>query len=328
MPSAGRHHSDARGVSPRFRRPLSRGGESFPSQGGTKGRLSAVGLRLRVARNAKPHTSFMDIRETVAQFGGVVRTRQLRAHGFTPYEISRAVDDRRLSRVRLGVIAVNLDLPSTLAAAHGGQLACVSALKQRGVWVLPVAKGLHVGVASHARTFTHADCSCTDHHDQYSRGFGIASVRVALVQLAACQGDEAFFVALESAWNQGLLTRKDRDWIRGQVPARIRLLVDLARGDSESGLESLVRLRLFRLGLLVRAQVPVHGVGRVDFLIGQLIIEVDGRANHDGYSRRHKDLIRDADATAQGFRVLRFDYAMVMYDWPRVVAAILAALED
>ncbi len=270
----------------------------------------------------------MDIRDQVAQFGGVARTKQLRAMGSTAYAIARAVDDARLVRLRIGVVALAHDEPVARAAAHGGILACYSALRHRGIWLLPAAAALHVGISPHARTFAHTGCECVDHHDTHSSGFGMVSVRVALVQLARCQGDEAFFVALESAWHQGHLSRQDREWIRARVPARFRLLVDVARADSESGLESLVRLRLFRLGIVVRSQVNVRGVGRVDFLIGRLIIEVDGRANHDGYSRRHKDLIRDADASAQGFRVLRFDYAMVMYDWPRVAAAILASLGD
>lgn len=270
----------------------------------------------------------MGIQDVVAQLGGVARTRQLRQLGVTAHDIARAIRNQDVTRLRVGVIACVPDDPVAQAAAHGGQVACWSALDTHGVWLMPAPRGRHVGVGAHSRVFPHDGCECADHHDQYSGGFGVTSVRIALVQLAACQGDEAFFVAFESAWNKGLLPRKDRDWVRDRVPARVQLLIDFARGDSESGLESLVRLRLFRVGLIIRTQVQVLGVGRVDFLIGSLIIEVDGRANHDGFSRRHKDLIRDADATARGFRVLRFDYAMVMYDWPRVVAAILAVLAN
>ncbi|WP_314456017.1 DUF559 domain-containing protein [uncultured Microbacterium sp.] len=54
-----------------------------------------------------------------------------------------------------------------------------------------------------------------------------------------------------------------------------------------------------------------------------LVVEVDGVANHAGPERRHKDLMRDAQAAAWGFVTLRFDYAMVVHDWPTVEAAIL-----
>ena len=71
--------------------------------------------------------------------------------------------------------------------------------------------------------------------------------------------------------------------------------------------------------------MAITAVGRVDFLIGdRLIIEVDGKPNHASSSMRHKDLIRDANAAARDFVTLRFDYAMVVHDWPLVESAILA----
>ncbi|MGO2932668.1 DUF559 domain-containing protein [Microbacterium sp.] len=64
----------------------------------------------------------------------------------------------------------------------------------------------------------------------------------------------------------------------------------------------------------------------MDFVIGgRVILEADGKLNHRG-DRRHKDLMRDAAASALGYETLRFDYAMIIHDWERVVAAILPAL--
>ncbi|MBN9170991.1 MAG: DUF559 domain-containing protein, partial [Microbacterium sp.] len=72
-------------------------------------------------------------------------------------------------------------------------------------------------------------------------------------------------------------------------------------------------------------QVVIPTRSRVDFLIGdRLLVEVDGRQNHDGPSMRHKDLVRDAAAATWGYVTLRFDYAMVVHDWELVEAAILA----
>lgn len=71
----------------------------------------------------------------------------------------------------------------------------------------------------------------------------------------------------------------------------------------------------------------IAGVGRVDFMLaGRIILEVDGRENHDGPSKRHKDLVRDAAAAAAGYETLRFDYALVIHSWPLVEAAILRRL--
>lgn len=111
------------------------------------------------------------------------------------------------------------------------------------------------------------------------------------------------------------------------MPASARWLVDLARGDAQSGLESLLRLRLHILGIRLDCQVRIDGVGRVDFVVGGLLIlEADGKDNHDGPSNRHKDLVRDAAASALGYETLHFDYAQIVHDWPSVQSAVIAAL--
>lgn len=124
----------------------------------------------------------------------------------------------------------------------------------------------------------------------------------ALVQVAACLGDEAFFAAFEPAWHLGLLSAADRAEVRASLRAGQRWLIDIARPDAESGLESLLRLRLLRLGIRVQSQVQIATVGRVDFLVdGLLIIESDGREGHAREAERHKDLVRDARAAAAGY---------------------------
>ncbi|WP_235563051.1 endonuclease domain-containing protein [Microbacterium sp. Root53] len=213
------------------------------------------------------------------------------------------------------------------AAVHGGALACVSALRRHGVWVLD-ADGVHVWLGGKGRRHAHPQCACVGHWDAGAARPGVVSVARALVQLAGCQGAEAFFVAYESAWRLGKLTGRARAWIRDHLDAGMRYLVDIARPDADSGLESLVRLRLGRLGISLRAQVPIEGVGTVDFILdGRIILEVDGRENHDGESKRHRDLGRDARALALGYIPLRFDYAQVLYEWSIVEAAILGARE-
>jgi very-short-patch-repair endonuclease len=90
---------------------------------------------------------------------------------------------------------------------------------------------------------------------------------------------------------------------------------------------------MHHVGVLMTSQVLIDGAGEVDFVIGdRLIIEADGKENHDDdpsrpaplVSRRHKDLVRDATAAALGYETLRFDYALIVHDWPVVEAAILA----
>lgn len=259
--------------------------------------------------------------------GGVARAAELRRRGVAWAAIDRAVRGGLVRRVRHGVYALG-SAPSDFvtAAAHGGAVACVSALRWWGVWVLGDA-ALHVWLGAKGRAHAHEGCRCVDHHAAGTAKFGVVPIVDALVQAAHCVGREAFFAAFESAWRQGLIDAADRVAIRSQLPARLRRLVDIARPDADSGLESILRLRLADIGIVLACQVLISGVGRVDFVLaGRIILEVDGRQNHDGPSLRHKDLVRDAHAAAAGYETLRFDYALILHDWPVVRAAILARL--
>ncbi|WP_341975430.1 type IV toxin-antitoxin system AbiEi family antitoxin domain-containing protein [Microbacterium sp. LTA6] len=264
----------------------------------------------------------------ITQLGGVARGTQLQQFGVSRTTLSREVAAGRIDRLRTGVFAapqVSEDLRS--AAAHGGQLTCTSLLRLQRIWVLPETTEPHVWMGTKGRVHRHAGCACISHFYRGKAEIGPASIERALVHLYRCQGDEAFFAAFESAWMLRRLSTAGRFRIRASLPASARWLVDLARSDAESGLESLLRLRLHILGIALTCQVRIAGVGRVDFLVGaRLILEVDGRENHDGETNRHKDLVRDAAASRLGYETLRFDYAQVIHDWPTVQAAILGAL--
>lgn len=266
--------------------------------------------------------------DLIERSGGVLRRTALLIRGASKREIASAVHGGAVIRLREGVYAVPTADPRVLdAARHGGEVACVSALSAHGIWVLDQPERLHVWLGGKGRRHSHPACRCVDHHDAGGAAFVIAHVALALVQAALCCDDEVFFAAYESAWRKGMLSRTDREWVRRSVPARTRWLVDLARPDADSGLESLLRLRLTRLGVSLQCQVLVVGVGRVDFVAaGVLIIEVDGRENHEGQSLRHKDLVRDAAAAALGYETLRFDYALVVHEWHTVERAIVARL--
>ncbi|MCT9821044.1 DUF559 domain-containing protein [Microbacterium sp. W1N] len=159
-------------------------------------------------------------------------------------------------------------------------------------------------------------------------GFGLPSVPRVLEQLLRCRGVEAFFVAVESARRLGILSGAARQWLHGRVGPQAREALRLSRDDADSGLESLFRWRLRHRRLTVRTQVRITSVGVVDVLISdRLIVEVDGRGNHDDASHRHKDLVRDAHAAAWGYLTVRFDYALVVHDWPTVEAAVMGLVD-
>lgn len=147
------------------------------------------------------------------------------------------------------------------------------------------------------------------------------------MQIYRCRGREAFFVALEAARHSGLLSARALGWLSDALDRPGKELVAFPRDDADSGLESLVRLRLRRFGWDVRTQVRIIGTGVVDLLIdGWLIIETDGRQNHSSDEHRHRDLVRDAASTSWGHVTLRFDYALVMHDWDLVERAIVAVM--
>jgi very-short-patch-repair endonuclease len=203
----------------------------------------------------------------------------------------------------------------------------VTAARHAGLWVLSDDTAVHVWLGGHGHAYVHEACACVEHWDDApaaDASDGVSVPRI-LEQIRRCFGIEEFFVAFESALRQGLITAAGVGWLGARGDRELREAISFARRDADSGLESLLRWRLRPYGLRIRSQVPIVGVGTVDLLIGErLIVEADGRENHDGESRRHKDLVRDASAAMWGYITLRFDYAMIVHDWDAVERAILA----
>ncbi|MFT4260204.1 DUF559 domain-containing protein [Microbacterium sp.] len=261
---------------------------------------------------------------------GIARTAWLTSHGCSRRALTDAMGTGELLRIRRGVLALpDADPKLVIAARHGGALSCADALRHHGIWTLPRPDHeVHVWLGGSGRRHPHPRCEelCTTHFSPGTAVLGYAPVVDALIHAHRCLEPEAFFAAYESAWNQRKISASDRRRIRRELPASATWMLDLARPDAQSGLESVLRFRLHLLGLTLESQVALPGVGIVDFVVGRVILEVDGRENHAGFDRRHNDLMRDAAASALGYETLRFDYSMIIYEWDRVVAAILPAL--
>lgn len=259
------------------------------------------------------------------RLGGLASAREIVAHGIARAAIARAVRSGVIERARRGVYVAS-DAPEELrsAVAHGGVLGCVSVAREAGLWVLPIDDHVHVALPPHGHAFPHVRCTCVSHWGVADVAAGRVGLVDALAQLLSCIGEDAFFAALESALRLRRLSPVDLVRLRSRIAESRSWLIDLACAESESGLESLMKVRMHRLGVTLAAQVDIVGVGRVDFVVGdRLILEVDGRPGHEGADSRHKDRVRDAVAAAHGFDTLRFDYALVVHDWATVEAAIL-----
>lgn len=269
--------------------------------------------------------------------GPVARTAALRALGVRERELTRAVRAGEVLRLRQGVYALP-DVPAAFrhATEHGGVPGCAEAARLHGLWVLD---GAHDHVWMGDAGAPHGSCTarstsveppeCRMHWDEGVALVGeLPPVHNVLLQMSQCESEEAFFAAYESALRLAKISPSGIAWLWRRLPVAMRWMLDIARPDADSGLESLVRLRLHRLGISVRTQISIRGVGEVDIVIGdRLLIECDGRENHAREQQRHKDLVRDAAAAALGYETLRFDYALIVHDWPRVEAAIIAKIE-
>jgi len=269
--------------------------------------------------------------ELAAERGGLIPTFRLRQCGIGARRIAALCHSGRLVRVRQGWYVLP-GMPRTVVEAVrvGGQLTCHGALDMLGVWAVKDSR-LHVAVdddATQLRT-AHDPRRRRERRDRRVRVHWrrastatrsvIASLEDALSDYARCAPFEHVAAAVDSALHQGMISREH--------PLAARFSAVGVDGTCESGTETIFWLRMRHHRLPIRRQIRFHGVGRVDFLIGErLIIEVDGQGFHDDETSFERDRERDARLSVLGYRVLRFSYKQVMSEWALVEAAVLAAM--
>lgn len=274
------------------------------------------------------------ISTTVAALGGVTCLALLSERGVSGRQAGAAVRRGELVRVRNGWFALPAADPEAMHAVRiGGQLTGASRLAKLGLWVIRDDR-LHVSVASDATRLRHPGDACLHWRDlpwDPPRTSPLDSVMSSIARLIECSSEEAAVVAIDSALNtprgsRHVLEERELAEILAALPRcyhRISRLVDAA---SQSGTESLARLRLRRHGLRVRTQVQIAGVGFVDLVIGdRLVLELDSRSHHLG-SNYEKDRRRDLELFRRGYTVMRVSNRRVMEDWGSVEAAILEAV--
>ncbi len=281
----------------------------------------------------------MNIERSIRRRGGAVATHELHADGFDVSAIRSALRARRILRVRQGWYIEPACHPAVVEAFRvGGRLTCGPALRLQGVWVRADA-GLHVAVSAgacqlrqprdqHRRLNTRASGTVihwTDRRTSASRL--VVDPIEALTDLLHCTTPELVAASTESLLNLRPDLRNRVSEFIAAAPDRASRALRAVDGRSESGTEFVFRIRIARHGIRATPQVPIAGVGRVDFVIGRtLVVEADGAEYHIDPLRFEADRRRDALLSALGYRVLRFSYHMVFRDWPMVEAAVLAAV--
>ncbi len=281
----------------------------------------------------------MGIEASIRLRGGAAATHELHTDGFDVNAIRRALRERRILRVRQGwYIEAACERAVAEAVRVGGRLTCGPALRLHGVWVRGDAS-LHVAVPAGAcqlrqprdrrrRLDARARGTVihwTDRRTSASRL--IVEPIEALSDFLQCSTPELVAASAESLLTVRPGLRIPLSQFIDMAPARASRALRAVDGLSESGTEFVFRFRIARHGIQARPQVPIAGIGRVDFVIGhRLVVEVDGAEYHLDPVKFEADRRRDALLSARGYRVLRFSYRLVFDDWPTVEAAVLAAV--
>jgi len=277
------------------------------------------------------------IRDLVAAGGGIVHRQVVLDAGIRPAALRAAIAAGEVRRVRRYWVATSAAPDALVRAAEvSARLACVSVAQHRGWWMPPAADTQpHLHAPAHAQRprIVQGDADAPDsivvHWDTPLVPAGryalVESIPDAMAHIAGCLPYEQALVVWESAARLERLDPAVLRRYRWRTPDARRLAADVT-GLSDSGLETLFVSRVRGMGLAVRQQVLLLG-HRVDGLIGErLVTQLDGFAFHSSAADRGRDLAHDRELIARGYTVLRFTYAEVVHQWPRVEAAILRAI--
>ncbi|MBX3098813.1 MAG: hypothetical protein KF761_04470 [Salinibacterium sp.] len=259
--------------------------------------------------------------------GGAARVATLTASGATRGRLRAAVQNGELVRIRKGWLAVP-DAPADVirAVAYGGRLACLSAARFHGLWA-PEDDHVHAAIPRHAgRVHGHPeDLIIHWQSTAWSAHSSVVEPVPDLVrQVLLCRPLEDALTVIDSALNTRTLSMAGLAAILDTLPPRFARVIGEVDARSESGLETFCRCRLRPLGISIRSQVRIPGVGRVDLLLGdRIVIEADGAEWHNGSSAFLADRSRDLALVRMGYVVIRVGYAHVVHEWKLIELAIV-----
>lgn len=259
---------------------------------------------------------------------GVARTSTLLGAGFSRAHLNKAVSAGRIVRIRRGVYGLPTEGGALgLALQHNALLTCLSAAPTYRLWMLHDTTSVHLSPGhkrAPAGTVAHGRCPHPRHP-----WLPVAGLADVLIHAIRCLPEAEALVMLQSATQRGDVTV---EFLRRKLPgnrnARARAVLDSLIPRADSILEVLANYHFRRAGLHVRRHVELPGVGEVDFLIEEsLVVETDG-STHLEPRQVKKDRKRN-NATVVGGRIgLRFGYDDVVHHPERMVAEVLAVLEQ
>ncbi len=255
-----------------------------------------------------------------ATYAPVVHSRaELLENGSSTRDITRAVRAGALVRLRRDHYAhPDIDPAVAEAVRVGGRVACVTVLQMLGVFVLR-ASGIHMHLHPHMSRIRPRLAPTTVMHWTSRAGEAtarhIVPLREAVRQSVTCQEPRAVIATLDSLLHLRLVTRAQLEELFAELPRRLHPILRLVDGSAESGPETYMRLILRTLGVRFQTQVPVPGVGRVDFVVeGWLIIECDSKKFHEGWTAQAADRARDIAAARLGYTTIRPLASDILFD--------------
>jgi very-short-patch-repair endonuclease len=164
-------------------------------------------------------------------------------------------------------------------------------------------------------------------HRELIGGPPVTSPVRTVADLARTCSHEAAVVAADSALRSGALAADELAELTGAMgrgSGRIRAVVH-ASDRSESVLETLARLLFRGHGLDPEVQREIqcqHRRYRADFVIYDLVVEVDGFGYHSSREVYAADRVREHDLMRAGYRVVRFTWDDIVHRPERTVATI------
>lgn len=252
---------------------------------------------------------------------GVVSTAYLHSRGWTSHRIRQAVAARTLRRLRDGWFALpDADALVVAAVSAGGCVSCADALRLHGAWVPESLGRGHVRRNRRARAAGREGCRAPGLDPRVVHA--VDDVETAFRCVLRCGTREDIVVIADSLLHLRLATRHELErWVVAGPPRGRDALrwIDAA----ESGLETMVRVRLRARRVRVRTQVWVEDM-RLDIVVGEvLVIECDGREHHASWTAQTADRARDRRLTTLGYVVVRLTYRQIVDEWDSVERDLL-----
>ena len=248
----------------------------------------------------------MDLFSLLAANGGVARRRDLVANGVSAHQLTVALAAGHLGHPSRGVYCLpDADPFLTAAVCVGADLACISAAKFYGLWILRQPTLIHVSI----------DRGCIlDRAFKVHRSAKPLTVLDICVQAMRCLPELDALCIVESAVVLERVTLAAlRQRTRGRRDGSFRKIVGQIDPFSQSILETVAKYHLRRAGYIFQSQVYIKGVGRLDVVVEKVLgVEADGRRFHSGAADFEEDRRRGNLLMIGRVPILRASYPLLV----------------